>query len=224
VIEDPSDAVATLIALGRDREAAIEGLRSVPAKPHELPAGGTTVEPLAQFAQLGPILGGVVGSITPDQLSLPTPCVAFTVEGILKHMIEGATAFAAAFRGEQPTPADTSDVLAAFAPALGGLGAAVGSPGALDRTIAAPFGSVPGATFARFVVLDGLVHGWDLAMATGQSYGPSAELVGAVSAFAQSALDGLRDGTTFAAPTTAPPGASSIEQLAAFTGRVVPTR
>ena len=36
-----------------------------------------------------------------------------------------------------------------------------------------PFGEVPGAVFARFVVFDGLVHGWDLATATGQTYAPA---------------------------------------------------
>ena len=46
---------------------------------------------------------------------------------------------------------------------------AIRSPGALDRTVAAPFGDTPGEAFARFVVLDGLVHGWDLATATGQN-------------------------------------------------------
>ena len=71
------------------------------------------------------------------------------------------------------------------------------APDALDKTVAAPFGDVPGEMFARFVVLDGLVHGWDIATATGQTYDPSNELVAAADAFAHQALDPLRDGTTF---------------------------
>ena len=62
---------------------------------------------------------------------------------------------------------------------------AMRSPGALDRTIAAPFGDVPGETFARFVALDGLVHGWDIATATGQAYDPPADLVAEIDAFAR---------------------------------------
>ena len=73
----------------------------------------------------------------------------------------------------------------------------------------APFGEVPGETFARFVVLDGLVHGWDMATATGQPYDPPDELVEAADAFAHQALDPLRDGgQTFA--DAVEPGAERI--------------
>ena len=82
-------------------------------------------------------------------------------------------------------------------------------------------GEVPGDAFARFIVLDGLVHGWDLATATGQPYDPSLELVRAVAAFAQEALEPLRDGQTFAAATDPPPDATEMERLAAFTGRAL---
>jgi uncharacterized protein (TIGR03086 family) len=136
-------------------------------------------------------------------------------------MISGATAFAAAFRGVEPIPPDTDDVLGGFGPALSGLADAITGPGALEKTIAAPFGEVPGDTFARFVVLDGLVHGWDLATATGQPYTPSDALVAEVEAFACDALAPLRDGDTFADAVDAPVSAAPIERLAAFTGRRV---
>ena len=97
---------------------------------------------------------------------------------------------------------------------------AIRSPGALDRTVAAPFGEMPGEAFARFVVLDGLVHGWDLATATGQTYAPSAALVAAADGFARQAIaPEMRDGDTFAAAVAPPAGATPIEALAAFTGR-----
>jgi uncharacterized protein (TIGR03086 family) len=191
------------------------------------------MQPLEQLDQLGPALATVVGGIRPEQLDEPTPCASFTVRGVLAHMIGGAGAFAAAFRG-QPAPTasergpsgrlrgEPDDVLAAFGPALGDLVAAISAPGALERTIAAPFGEVPGEQLARFVVLDGLVHGWDLATATGQPYDPPSSLVDDVTAFARVALDPLRDGDTFAAATEAAPDASAIERLAAYTGR--PTR
>ena len=47
---------------------------------------------------------------------------------------------------------------------------AMKSPGAMERTISAPIGEVPGSTFAQFVAFDGLIHGWDLASATGLDY------------------------------------------------------
>ena len=177
------------------------------------------MEVTEQLNQLGPILAGVVGGIRPDQLDDPTPCSEFTVRGVLEHMIGGAAMFAAAFRGTEPAQPDTTDVLAGFGPALTELAASIQGPGALGRTIQAPFGEVSGDTFARFVVLDGLVHGWDLATATGQPYGPPDALVDAVDAFARQALDPLRDGHTFGPAVEPPTSATPIERLAAFTGR-----
>jgi uncharacterized protein (TIGR03086 family) len=177
------------------------------------------MDPLTQLDQLGPHLGGVVAGIRPEQLDAPTPCDDFTVRGVLEHMIGGATAFAAAYRGTPPAEPDLHDPLARFGDVLGDLVAAMTAPGALDQTVAAPFGEVPGDTFARFVVLDGLVHGWDMAVATGQPYEPPDQLVAAASAFAHQALDPLRDGTTFADAVEPAPGASPIERLARYTGR-----
>jgi uncharacterized protein (TIGR03086 family) len=106
---------------------------------------------------------------------------------------------------------------------MAGLRAAVHSAGALERTIAAPFGDVSGETFARFVALDGLVHGWDIATATGRHYDPPATVVAAVTGFARQALtDDLRNGDTFAAAVDAPAGSSPLTQLVAFTGRQNP--
>ncbi len=176
------------------------------------------MEVLDQLDQLGPLLAAVVGRIGPEELDDPTPCAEFTVQGVLDHMIGGATMFAAAFRGVAPSQPDATDVLAGFGPALTGLAEAMHSPGALDRTLQAPFGEVRGATFARFVVLDGLVHGWDLATATRQPYEPPDALVADVDTFARQAVEPLR-GDMFGPAVEVPSAATPIERLAAFTGR-----
>lgn len=102
--------------------------------------------------------------------------------------------------------------------------AAVESPGAMDRMIDAPFGTVPGSVFARFVAFDGLIHGWDLATATGQAYSLPSDVVAEVSAFAREALSvDMRDGDTFAAEVPAPAGADELSALVAFSGRELAT-
>lgn len=213
---DAADAVSVreLIELGRDREAA-------KLADDRKQTRGEKMDVLRQLDELGPLLSGVMAALQPDELDRPTPCSEYTVRGVLEHMIGGATVFSAGFRGTEPGTPDTGDVLAAIGPALTDLLGAISAPGALDRTIQAPFGEVPGEAFAGFVVLDGLVHGWDLSTATGRTYAPSAELVAAVQSFAEGALPPLRDGVTFAAPTDAPSSATPIERLAAFTGRSV---
>lgn len=214
--------VTELIELGRDREAAELGdAQASSVGDDRSRTRGEPMDVFSQLDELGPLLAGIVGHITPDQLDNPTNCAEFNVRGVLEHMIGGATAFTAAFQGIEADPPDTTDVLANFAPALMGLAGAIHEPGALDQTIQAPFGEVPGATFARFVVLDGLVHGFDLATATGQGYAPSDALVSEVDAFAHEALASMRDGETFAEPIEPAPTATPIERLAAFTGRSV---
>lgn len=178
--------------------------------------------PLEQLDEVGALLGKVVSNIAPDQLDNATPCDKFAVRDVLDHMIGGATQFAAAFKSEVPGDAPQGNQLENFGPILGNLVAAVNADGALDQTVNAPFGAVPGDVFARFIALDGLIHGWDMATATGQSYEPSDALVAAVSEFAAGALDPLRDGDTFANATEVPANASPIEALAALTGRRIP--
>ena len=217
-VRDSDRSVTELIEAGRDREAALRGGSNVTAA-DSTDANGEPMDPLTQLGQVGPLLAGVVADITPDQLDRPTPCAEFTVRGVLEHMTGGATMFAAAYRGETPAEPDTTDVLAAFGPTLADLAAAMGEPGALDRTIATPFGDMPGDTFARYVVLDGLVHGWDLATATGQPYDPPRELVGEVETFAHEILDRLRDGQAFDRAVEPSPDATPIERLVAYTGR-----
>jgi len=179
------------------------------------------MDALAQLDQLGPVLSEVIGALTPADLDKQTPCAEFTVRGVLEHMNGGAGMFTQAFGGQPPVAGAGTDVLDQIGPSLEALFGAMNAPGALDRTVAAPFGEVPGETFARFVVLDGLVHGWDISVATGRPYDPPAAVVAEADSFARGALDALRDGETFAAATKPPANATPIERLVAYTGRQV---
>lgn len=189
------------------------------------------MEPSDQLAVIIPTLIDIVDRLTPDQLENATPCANFTVNGVLDHMMGGASVFVPAFLGEmagdhvtEPSPSSAPGEVptADFRRAMTSLLDAVNAPGAMDRMIDAPFGRVPGSVFARFVAFDGLIHGWDLSVATGGSYEPPAEVVADVSAFAHEALGpDMRDGDTFAAEAIAPADASALLELVAFSGRRV---
>jgi uncharacterized protein (TIGR03086 family) len=212
------EELTRLIQHGRDREAAeLASHRLTP------PTQGASMDPRNQLDEILPLLNELVAPLDATQLDAPTSCANFAVRNVLEHMIGGATMFSAAFRGAAPSaPGEMADLVAAFPVAMAELRSAVHSPGALDRTINAPFGEVPGETFARFVAMDGLVHGWDIATATGQPYDPPADVVSEVDAFARQAISPeLRDGDTFAAAVEPPADASPLVQLVAFTGRHV---
>jgi uncharacterized protein (TIGR03086 family) len=198
-----------LIAIGRDREAAAAALG--------------TVDGVAQLEQIAPLLAGIVGSLADADLGRPTACAKFDVAGVLEHMIGGASAFAPAFRGDGPVaPRADGSVFDRWSAAMSELMDAVHAAGAADRTIASPFGDVPGAYFARYLALDGITHAWDLATATGQAVAPPDALVADIDRFARELLQPeLRDGDTFAAATETPADATPLERLVAFTGRTV---
>ena len=216
----PKDTLTQLIQQGRDREAAELGSDSLAPTTRGVP-----MDPNAQLDAIVPLLDQLVAGLSDEDLEAAKPCATFYVREVLQHMVGGATLFAAAFRGTEPpeTTNPPEDVVSAFPVVMAELQAAMKSPGALERTVAAPFGEVPGETFARFVALDGLVHGWDIATATGQRYEPPAAVVAEVESFAAAAIsDGMRDGDTFAAAVEPPPDASPLVRLVAFTGRSIP--
>lgn len=221
-----TDETARLVALGRDREAARRHAVA-PTEPVTRPGG--PVDTNEQLDAILPSIIEIARGITPDQMGNPSPCAAFDVRGVCNHMIGGARFFAAQLRGEAPpAPPDPGadlggdDPIATFVAAMEELLAATKAPGAFERTVVSPFGEVPGAVVARFLTLDGMVHAYDLATATGQTYAPSEELAAEVLAFARQAIaPEMRDGDTFAAAVTPPAGASSLVQLVAFTGRTV---
>jgi len=188
--------------------------------------GGNIMQGNEQLAVIIPKLREVGAGIDPSQLDAPTPCKEFTVVGVLGHMTGLASAFAPMFRGEDPPAAgaepDGTTETARFDFAMEALLEAVWSPGALDRTILTPVGEMPGAEFARLVAFDGLVHGWDLASATGQPWEFADELVAEVDGFARQAItEEMRDGDTFADQHQPADGATPIERLVAFSGRAI---
>lgn len=184
----------------------------------------TTMHGGDQLAIIIPKLREIGEGIDPAQLDGPTPCSEFTVAGVLGHMTGLASAFAPMFRGEPPSSQDAASDgtggLHTFDVALGALLDAVQSPGALDRTMQTPGGEMSGEVFSRLVAFDGLVHGWDLATATGQVWQLDDDLVAEVDGFARQALtEQMRDGDAWAPEQEPAADATAIERLVAFSGR-----
>lgn len=188
------------------------------------------MDPIKQLDAILPALNDLVDRIDAGQLENATPCDGFSVHDVLDHIIVVGTSFAYLFKGETPpdmtAPAAYGRVPAAeLRAAMDDLLAAVQSDGAMARTLDTPLGQMDGETFARAVAVDGLIHGWDLAVATGQPYRPDPAVVAAVHEFARAALtDDVRSTGLFGAATEPPADASPIEELAALSGRTVAPR
>lgn len=186
--------------------------------------------PSEQLDYQAKTIRGLIANTSPEQLRNATPCDKWTVRDLINHMVGGGLMFGAALKGE-PVAIDAdgplpdmlgADPVAAWDGALTAFGEGIDSPGALDRDITLPFGTVPGSVVLEIAKFDLLVHAWDLAQATDQTFDPPAEIVEPAIGAAQMIITpALRDGDTFAAEVTAPAGATLIERLAAVAGRAV---
>src|SRR5215210_5512399 len=100
-----------------------------------------------------------------DRLDDPTPCDKWDVRTLLNHMLDTQHYFLGAARGEDasppaPEPPDvlSEDPVADFETTQAQMLEVFGERGVIEKT-----GPALGIAFA-----DQLLHGWDLAMATGQ--------------------------------------------------------
>jgi len=156
-----------------------------------------------------------------------TPCAGWDVRRLLNHLVGVNLELGATAAGETPPARGTdhlgSDPAGAFRASGVVAGAAFATPGMLERTYAFPWGEEPGTGLVQHVADELLIHGWDLARATGQPAIFDDDLV-------ETSLANWRQWFTEApgprhesmgTDQTAPPGASAIDRLAAYMGRVV---
>lgn len=168
-----------------------------------------------------------------DQLSAPTPCTGYTVAALLDHLDGLALAFTLAARKEpvpDPGPegpighADrlTPEWRTRIPQRLADLARAWADPAAWEGTTRVGGFDMDGHMAAMTTADEVVVHGWDLARATGQEYRPDPEAVtaalGFVELFSGPGTAEMR-GDAFGPERPVPEGASDLERLVALTGR-----
>lgn len=180
--------------------------------------------------------GELIAAVKDDQWSNPTPCPGWTVRTLVNHLVSGNRMFAGILRGDPPPELENlrrmrdvdqlgDDPLKAYREAGDALLAAFSQPGVLDRVFQAPVGTVPGAVMLHLRLTEILVHGWDLAQATGQPARLPDDLAEQELVFAQSvaAPDVPRTGHPFGPAQPVAADASAINRLAAYLGRPIIT-
>jgi uncharacterized protein (TIGR03086 family) len=169
----------------------------------------------------------VVAGIQPNQLSAATPDPEWDVRALLNHVVagnlwaaelgSGKTIEAVGDRldgdvlGDDPAAAyDASAKLAADT---------FQAPGALEAPCAVSYGPVPGSVYAGHRLLDVLIHGWDLAVATGQDPTLDPELVRACLDVVEPQLSLLQASGAFGPALETTPDADEQTRLLAMLGR-----
>lgn len=174
--------------------------------------------------------GKVISGIDSAEWTAPTPCPEWTVRDLLNHVVGAVRCYALAvadkpigeFNPLETAPELIGDVspASAYDEAAADCAAAFKKRGDLEGRIQL-WGAEPSpATFVwQIVVGDVLLHGWDLASATGQTYDiddHTAEEVWRV--FKGNLPEGVR-GVAFGPEVEAPLGASPLDRLVAYSGR-----
>ena len=173
----------------------------------------------------------IVKATPAGKLDAPTPCTEWDVRTLLNHVIGTLWLAEGLFADEVPRypmapgglpAADLAgeDPAAAYAEAAAAALAAAATGDTLTRVHVTPLGEMPGPALAGFTTLDILVHGWDLATATGQPVDLDGRLAAHALGFAEQALatEESRAGRIGPAVSVAA-DAPVTQRLAAFLGR-----
>ncbi len=182
---------------------------------------------LDRLARSFAAVGDLIDAIQPGQWCAPTPCLDWTVQRLVEHLVGKNLVFTAVL-AERPLPQRgdgmPSDQLApAYRASAAELLDGFAQPGVLDRVHQGPLGAATGAERLKIRRYDLLGHGWDLAQALGRPAKLPEDAVTDSLAFARADGRAVRPGGgCFGPPRPIDDAAPAIERLAAFLGRDVP--
>lgn len=171
----------------------------------------------------------IAAGVRDEQLHLPTPCSEWSVSDLLRHFLELTNAFVATarkvpFPGDGPGRPDElpADWRARLGRQLDAMAEAWRSADAWEGEATAGGVTLP-ATVTAAVAADELVlHGWDLARATGQSFEADPAGTAASLGFAESMSvpgeEADREGL-FGPVVPVPDDASDLDRLLGYAGR-----
>ncbi len=169
----------------------------------------------------------ILDGVRPEQWQNATPCTEWNVRDIANHII-GENLWAAELLNGR-TIADVGDRLngdlaggdpaAAYRSSVRAATAACTAPGSMEATCHLSFGDYSGSEYAGQLLLDSLVHGWDIATATGQDSRLDPRLVDACLPIAAQLTDQFRSAGVFGENLPVSSNADAQTKLLAMLGR-----
>ncbi|WP_326723945.1 TIGR03086 family metal-binding protein [Streptomyces sp. NBC_00243] len=186
-----------------------------------------------RIPDLGPqalTVARLAAGVTDEQLAGATPCPELAVHNMLGHLLGLAAAFRDAGRKDLGPTTDTSPTAAvpdiepgwreALPKVMDELAEAWRDPAAWTGETRAGGVSLPGAIAGAVAVDELVVHGWDLARATGQEYEPDATALRMSYEFLlASAEDPTRGGGIFGPVVPVPDEAPLLDRAIGLSGR-----
>ncbi len=181
---------------------------------------------------LGPqtrIVARLAAGVPDARLADPTPCPEYAVSHLLGHLTGLAVAFRDAARKDLGSTTDTDPGEAAPSlPAgwreelprvLGELAEAWKDPAAWTGMTRAGGVDLPGDIAGAVAVDELVIHGWDLARATGQEYAPDQAALSASHAFLLASVEDEGRAEIFGAVVPVPDDAPLLDRAVGLSGR-----
>ena len=165
-----------------------------------------------------------VAGLRDDDLGRPTVNTGWDVRSLVAHLVGGCLLYASVLRGEEAdwTAREKqliTDPLGQFDAAAAELMEAIGEQDDARRLVTVPGGEVPAGFAIGIHASDMLVHGWDLAVATGQDRVLDPGLCAASTAIISRFPAASWGNPKFYAARVATGSAEPADQLVALTGR-----
>lgn len=164
-----------------------------------------------------------VAGVPSDAWENPSPCEDWTAREVVRHVIDSHATFVGFIDRTLPdAPAVDEDPVGAFDTARQAVLALLEDPATATQTYTGHLG-VRSFEWAvdSFLSFDLVVHGWDLARATGQDESIDPRELARVHADAQAWGEMARAPGVFAEPVEPPEGADEQTRVLAFLGRKV---
>jgi uncharacterized protein (TIGR03086 family) len=177
----------------------------------------------ARFRRLAATLSQRVESVPQDRWDDPSPCDGWSARDVLRHVIDSQTDFVKKVDLEiPPGPSVDDDPNAAWQHTRDAMQAILDDPEKANRSYDSSFGSSTLAkTVDSFFCFDLVVHGWDIAHATGVDDSIASEDLEFMKSFAEGMGDMMRTSGSFAAALDAPDDADEQTKVLAYLGRSV---
>ena len=169
----------------------------------------------------------VVDGTKPDQFGLPTPDGEWDVKTLLNHLVLWTSySFERRATSQEVGPdlterdfAAEPDYAEAYRAQLDRALAAWAAPGIWDTEIDTGQGTTPARQIGEMILMEMVLHGWDLARATGQDFAVPDAVAETVAKAVGETAELYRQYDGFAAEVGLGPDASALDRALAVSGR-----
>lgn len=169
----------------------------------------------------------VVDGVRADQLGAPTPCTEWDVRQLLNHLILWTShSLERRAHSESVAPelmdkdfAASASFAAEYRAQLERALAAWSDPAVWERSLNVMGTPTPAPDVAAMMIMELVLHGWDLAAATGQEFSVAEPGASAALAAVEANAELFRKYNGFAGPVQVPADASGLLKTLALSGR-----